>query len=157
MLEKIICPDCKEEFMHDGSGAGCVMMCTSCNKYFIISGEYLTDFVKTDKYHYNVYGQHPVQADGYILDFNFYFRAKWDFWDFTICTSHDYIDVASFLNPPEDKHGDFEYNDGEKIYKGYWLDSRYGNNTDASYMDLKTANKIIQKCILKFLNEKFKS
>lgn len=101
----------------------------------------------TDSFHYRIYGQHPVQAEGFVAGHPFYFRAKWDFWDFTVCTSHDFPDAGSSLDPPDDCQGFFQ--DGE--YLGYHLSQRHGQGTDASYLTVDEARAILEPCLRRFL------
>jgi hypothetical protein len=94
-----------------------------------------------------IYGQHPVQAEGRIQGNPFYFRAKWDFWTFTVCTNSDDQEVPSCINPPQDKPGCFE--DGE--HRGYYLNEYFGSDTAASYMELDIAEAIIRDCVGQFV------
>ena len=94
-----------------------------------------------------IYGQHPVQAEGLVQGHPFYFRAKWDFWTFTVCTNSENPDVPSSLNPPEDKSGFFE--DG--IHEGFHLSEAFGSDTDASYMNLDIAENVIRDSAQQFV------
>ena len=148
MLEKILCPNCSEEILHDGSACGTEFPCPQCNTLLVMPGRKPDSLeVKTGQYNYVIYGQHPVQADGLVLGYHFYFRAKWDFWDFTVCTSHDFPDAPTIIEPADGKDGFFTFEE----YEGYRIGKDYG--TDASYMSIETANCIIKKCVESFLGD----
>ena len=92
------------------------------------------------------YGQHPVQAEGRIERYPFYFRAKWDFWTFTVCLTNDNIEIPSCMNPQEDKPGFFH----DLQQRGYYLSEYFGKETDAGKMPLQVAAGIIRNCAAEF-------
>ena len=149
-LSKIVCPECSDEMFYDGSAAGSEIPCPSCGTALIMPGTKPDIWkAKTDAFEYAIYGQHPVQAEGFVGGHPFYFRAKWNFWDFTVCTNHDYADAGSQIDPPDDTPGFFKAGD----YEGYWLGEDFGNDTDASHMDIETSRTILEKCLNRFLED----
>jgi len=89
------------------------------------------------------FGQHPVQGEGYVMGYPSYFRAKWNFWHFTVCVSHKSSPViATLIDPPNDETGFFEC--GE--YRGYMETEYFGTGLDASTMPLHVAEAIVRAC-----------
>ena len=150
MLEKIKCTECSFELLHDGSASGLSLKCPECGHDITLPGELPSGcVVKTENYSYELYGQHPVQADGEVFGHPLYFRAKWNFWYFTVCTSHDFPDAASSIAPLDNNKGFFVNGD----YTGYWIGEDYGKNTDAGSMSVDTAKAIIEECINHFIHD----
>ena len=146
----IQCHHCNGEFFHDGSLGGATLPCPNCGETIKMPGVEAPQRSIQDQtldFAYEVYGQHPVQADGQVQGHPFYFRAKWDFWTFTVCTNSDNENVPSMIDPPEDEPGFFK--DGE--YEGFYLGGNFGSETDASYMDLDVAETIIRDSVQKFV------
>ena len=151
MLEKFYCLNCSSEMLHDGSAKGQNILCPNCGANIILPGQIAPkENLKTDEYSYKIYGQHPVQADGRVLGHPFYFRAKWNFWDLTICLSHDFPDAASWIDPPDGETGYFR----DEEYEGFRFESDYGTDTDASFMNIETAKRIIEECLKQFVKDR---
>lgn len=104
---------------------------------------------KTEDYEYFIYGHHPVQAEGFVAGHPFYFRSKWDYWDFTVCTSHDFPDAGSSIEPPAGEEGFFRA--GE--YEGYRIGESYGTGTEASYLSSEISRTILESCLKRFLGD----
>ncbi|WP_422927250.1 hypothetical protein [Singulisphaera sp. PoT] len=98
----------------------------------------------------HIYGLAPVQADGRLAGHPFYFRARHDFWTFTLCTNAD-ID-PSCINPPEENQVGL-FRDGE--YEGYELAGDYGSprGHEASFMPYAEAERLIRECAARYLRE----
>jgi hypothetical protein len=86
-------------------------------------------------------GQHPVQAEGRIRGYPFYFRAKWDQWQFRISLQMTYDPAALF--PPDSTNGFFY--EGE--IRGFFLSDDF---PEASYMRYDQAEAIIRNCVRRF-------
>lgn len=99
--------------------------------------------VKTDQYLFEVYGSCPVQADGAVLGHPLYFRARWDQWTLSICTTHD----DAVFDGPEGCDGFF----GDHEFAGFYISGTYGSHYDAGYMPLETAIALIEKGLQRFL------
>lgn len=102
---------------------------------------------------YSIYGSGPVQAEGCVGQFPFYFRSRHTAWSFTISLNED-VDPSNIANPVP---GCFD-NRVEGFFKldgvvGYELEGRYGTGSDASYMPDVDAEIIIELCIRRFLSE----
>jgi hypothetical protein len=87
-----------------------------------------------------IYGSAPVQAEGTINGFTFYFRAKYDEWTFSI-SEHSEIDPVDIQLPETGKQF------------GYFAEGKYGTVFDskASYMEYDIAKDIIQRCVADYL------
>jgi hypothetical protein len=79
---------------------------------------------------FEVYGNCPVQAFGTVLDRELYFRARHEDWSF---------DVA-------DRAGNLP-SDGYRASDGFYCEGKYSN---AGWMPLRDAVKIIAKCLREF-------
>lgn len=148
--QKIECPHCKAEFFHDGSLAGMTVPCPTCGDSIKMPGtEPPTRSIedRTLDLACDIYGQHPVQAEGRVRGHPFYFRAKWDFWTFTVRTNSDNEDVPASISPTEEQNGLFD--DGD--HQGFFLSDAFGSDTAASCMDLDTAETIIRKSAQQFI------
>ena len=90
-------------------------------------------------------GLAPVQADGTINGFLFYFRAKHNEWTFAISEN------------PEVDPVDIQFPDQGKRF-GYFTQGQYGGEFEskASYMDNETATEIIENCVSDYLRSKDK-
>ena len=91
----------------------------------------------------NIDGQAPVQAEGTVDGFLFYFRAKYDEWTFAI-SEHSEIDPVDIQFPET----------GEQY--GYFAEGKYGTKFDskASYMEYNVALEIIERCSADYLQRK---
>ena len=142
-LQAVSCPHCNERLFHDGSIAGRDLACSHCGGTVHIPDDHRWHNDPVRQIHDEslaldgeIYGQAPVQADGRICGHQFYFRAKWDNWEFTVSLNAD-ID-ASCLNPP-DTNGFFQ--EGE--YRGFNVGEAY---SEASFMRYDNAEAIIKRC-----------
>ncbi|OQP40992.1 hypothetical protein A4H97_15440 [Niastella yeongjuensis] len=90
-----------------------------------------------------IYGSAPVQSDGTINGFPFYFRARWDEWSFAISENPDISPV------------DIQLIDAGKEY-GYFAEGRIGKAWEylASYMEVNMVKDIITKCTIEYLKTK---
>jgi hypothetical protein len=90
-----------------------------------------------------IYGQMPVQAEGTINGFMFYFRSRWNEWTFSISEN------------PEIDPVDIQIPETGKQY-GYFAKSKYGTEFDynASYIEYDVAIDIIQRCSADYLKVK---
>jgi hypothetical protein len=90
-----------------------------------------------------IYGQGPVQAEGTINGFQFYFRARWDGWTFSISenTQIDPVDIQ--ISEVGKQHG-------------YFAEGKYGSQFEykASYMEYDIAVDIIKRCSSEYLEGK---
>lgn len=157
-LQRLSCPVCGNSFLYDGSAAGTGFKCPDCQNEVPIPGTRTRNEITEQDYHFTLFGNHPVQAEGRVLGHPFFFRAKYDFWDFTVVTSHECMAQASHCDAPEMAHGYFMVIDegepeGHIEWQGYWLDGRYGSGTDAGNMDQVTASEIIEDCLKAFIDE----
>ncbi|MBL0267941.1 MAG: hypothetical protein IPP99_04515 [Chitinophagaceae bacterium] len=86
-----------------------------------------------------IYGVSPVQAEGTVNGFLFYFRARYDEWTFAI-SEHAEIDPVDIQLPESGK----QY--------GYFAVGKYGTEFDykASYMEFDVALDIIQRCCAEY-------
>jgi hypothetical protein len=91
----------------------------------------------------NIYGAAPIQAEGTVNGFKFYFRARHDEWTFSI-SEHAEIDPV-----------DIQFPETGKKY-GYFAEDKYGTEFDskASYMEYDIAKEIIQRCSADYLQTK---
>ncbi len=158
LLEIAICTGCGKRLLHDGSIAGAELTCHHCQTPIKIPGETCRNQVVESDYSFDIYGHHPIQAEGRVLGHPFYFRAKYDFWDFTVVTSHQHTEEASYCNAPEVTHGYFRIINKEgpqdKVeWEGYWIDGYYGEDYDAGGMHHELAIDIIQRCITQFIED----
>jgi hypothetical protein len=92
----------------------------------------------------HIYGQAPVQADGRLAGHPLYFRARHDFWTFTLCTNAD-VDPSCLR--PGDETGFFR--DGE--FEGFELTGDYGSPHEASFMPYAEAERLIRECASRYL------
>ena len=90
-----------------------------------------------------IYGSAPVQADGTINGFPFYFRARWDEWTFAISENPNISPV------------DIQFIETGKEY-GYFAEGRIGKEWEylASYMEVDMVKDIITKCSNEYLKGK---
>jgi hypothetical protein len=149
-LESIFCPRCAGELLHEGSAAGLVVTCPSCGNPLQLPGEKAAEESFRDEaldLECAFHGQHPVQGEGRVRGHPFYFRAKWNFWYFTACTSHADLHIASCIDPTNDEGGFFQH--GE--YTGYMLTAYFGSGQDASTMSLRVAQAIVRDCAARLL------
>ena len=88
-----------------------------------------------------LYGLAPVQAEGTINEFLFYFRARHDEWTFAVSEN------------PEIDPVDIQFPDSSKQYC-FFAQGQYGLGFEskASYMDNDTAIKIIENCVSDYLH-----
>ncbi len=87
-------------------------------------------------------GQAPVQAEGTVRGYPFYFRARWDHWTFSISEKEDIdpVDVDSAV---------------ADAGLGFYREGRYGTGPyDASYMPEEEARRIIRTCVQEYLRER---
>ena len=93
-----------------------------------------------------LYGLAPVQAEGTINGFLFYFRAKYNEWTFAI-SEYPEIDPV-----------DIQFPDNGKKY-GFFAQGQYGGEFEskASYIDNDTAMNIIENCLSEYLRDKDKT
>jgi hypothetical protein len=80
----------------------------------------------------------PVQAEGTIEKFPFYFRARHRTWSFSVALDErrDAVDVQS-------------------SDQGFYREASYGDDeSSASYMPLSEARKIIERCTEEFLRRR---
>jgi hypothetical protein len=92
------------------------------------------------------YGQAPVQADGVIDEFEFYFRARGSYWFFVVSLSAD-TPPDTWMEAEEDGYFTDEFG------HGYALTGEYGPDFKASYMPFHDVERIICTCAEKFLSE----
>ena len=79
----------------------------------------------------------PVQAEGTIAEFPFYFRARHDKWTFAIALDSDGDAVGI-----------------ESSEQGFFRKASYGHGPhDAGYMPLDEARQIIARCVEEFWRE----
>lgn len=90
-----------------------------------------------------IYGSAPVQADGTINGFPFYFRARWDGWSFAISENPQVDPVDIQMEETGKEHG-------------YFAEGTIGKEWEylASYMEFSMAKDIMAKCSLEYLNSK---
>ena len=90
-----------------------------------------------------IYGSGPVQAEGTINGFPFYFRARHDTWTFAISEN------------PEIDPVDIQIIETGKRY-GFFAEGRLGKEWEylASYMDSDKVTEIIKKCSKEYLTTK---
>ena len=90
-----------------------------------------------------IYGAAPVQAEGTINGYLFYFRARWDTWTFSISENSD-------ISPE-----DIDMPEAGKKY-GYFAEGHIGKEWEylASYMDINMAKEIIVNCSTEYLKNK---
>lgn len=144
------CPHCGWDFFHDGSLAGRTIPCPNCKKEFRMPGVEAPQRTVRDEalaFECTIYGHHPVQAEGRVQGHPFYFRAKWGFWTFTVCTNSDNQEIPSSITPPRDEPGLFD----DEEYRGFYLSEQWGSDQEAGYMDLDTAEGIIRNCVQRFV------
>jgi hypothetical protein len=85
-----------------------------------------------------IYGSGPVQAEGTVNDFKFYFRAKYDEWTFSI-SEYSYFDPVDIQLP--------EFG----VRYGYFTEARFKG---ASYMEVQVALDLIETCVADYLNQR---
>lgn len=90
---------------------------------------------ETLQLHYKIDGYGPVQAQGTLQDKSFYFRAKYDTWDFTL------VDAGE--DPTEWKVTDNSF----QCSGPYGKSKRY----DASYMNYDDVANIVLHCVQLYL------
>lgn len=90
-----------------------------------------------------IQGPAPVQAEGTVNGFPFYFRARYDTWTFAISE-----------NPAVDPV-DIQMDEQGKTY-GFFAEGRAGGEWDyaASYLDDDRAILIIERCAREYLDGK---
>jgi hypothetical protein len=90
-----------------------------------------------------IYGYGPVQAEGTVKGFPFYFRSRHDTWTFSISENPD-IDPV-----------DIEMAEHGKKF-GYFAEGQIGKEWEniASYLDESKVKDIIQKCSKEYLSVK---
>jgi hypothetical protein len=90
-----------------------------------------------------LYGLAPVQAEGTINGFKFYFRSRHNEWTFAI-SEYPEIDPV-----------DIQFPETGKLY-GFFAQGEYGGTFEykASYMDNATAMSIIENCSVEYLRNK---
>lgn len=90
-----------------------------------------------------IYGSAPVQADGTVNGYPFYFRARWDEWSFAISENPNISPVDIQLIETGEKYG-------------YFAEGRVGKEWEylASYMEVNTVKDIITKCASEYLKTK---
>lgn len=88
-----------------------------------------------------IYGLAPVQAEGTINGYPFYFWAKRDTWSFSI-SKHSEIYPVNI----QDMESGIKY--------GFYKEAEYGKKGtySASFMDTKQAEKLIVECCEEFKN-----
>ena len=81
----------------------------------------------------------PVQAEGTVARYAFYFRAKYDEWSFSLALA------------PEVEPADICYPD-----QGFYREAAYGaaRRSEASFMSLAEARRIISECATEFLRSR---
>jgi hypothetical protein len=90
-----------------------------------------------------IYGSSPVQAEGTIKGFQFYFRSRHDTWTFSVSENPEIDPVDIQMN-----------NQGKKF--GYFAEGHIGKEWEyiASYLDEDKVKDIIQKCSKDYLDSK---
>jgi hypothetical protein len=90
-----------------------------------------------------IYGSAPVQAEGTINSFPFYFRSRHDTWTFSISENPN-VDPVNI-----------EMAEQGNIF-GYFAKGQIGKEWEylASYLDEAAVKDIIQKCCKDYLNIK---
>jgi hypothetical protein len=93
-----------------------------------------------------IYGTAPVQAEGTINGFLFYFRARHDQWTFAV-SEYPEIDPVDIQTTETGKQ------------HGYFASGQYGNEFDyaASYMEIDHVKEIIHQCSRDYLTSKGKT
>jgi hypothetical protein len=86
----------------------------------------------------NIYGKAPVQADGFIDDKPFYFRARGTRWSFAVAAT------------PDDEPGDIN-SSAEGFYREGIFD-KHGEYS-ASYMPQEEAEAIMRQCAEQWMQE----
>ncbi|MFD0724244.1 hypothetical protein [Lysobacter brunescens] len=94
----------------------------------------------------HVHGNSPVEGDGMLRGYPFYFRARHAEWSFTLSLDPE-VDPCGLRE--SDQPGFFI--DGE--HSGYGLWDYFGSESDASYMHYADAEAIIRYCAQRFLFE----
>jgi hypothetical protein len=81
-------------------------------------------------------GQAPVQAEGAVAGLPFYFRARWDYWTFSVAQTTSGDPVQVLLGAEE----------------GYNLQGAYGakGECEASWMPHGDAWRIIGECVQEY-------
>jgi hypothetical protein len=90
-----------------------------------------------------IYGSGPVQAEGTIKGFPFYFRSRHDTWTFSISENSE-VDPVDIQRT------------GQGNEFGYFAEGYIGEQWEyiASYLDEDKVKDIIQKCSKDYLNSK---
>lgn len=84
----------------------------------------------------------PVQAEGTLFGYPFYFRSRHEHWSFSL-SEHDDLDPV-----------DIQTEEGAKGY-GFFREERYGSEKyDASYMSIEDAEAIIKRCAEEYARER---
>ena len=80
-----------------------------------------------------IYGHCPVQAEGTVRGLRFYFRAKYDVWEFSIATSQisDPVDICS---------------SEQGFYRSGSYGKSYGRGPSAGWMPYDDVEQIIRRC-----------
>jgi hypothetical protein len=89
-------------------------------------------------------GQAPVQAEGHIKGYPFYFRAKWDSWTFTVCLNGTGDPIC--IGPPSDEDGLFK----DREHQGFYMGRHF---PEAGYMRYDEAEALILSCAQLFLRQ----
>jgi len=89
-----------------------------------------------------IYGSGPVQAEGTINGFPFYFRARHDMWTFSISESPEVDPVDIQMIEQGENHG-------------FFAEGRVGQEREyvASYLNPDKVQDIIQECSKIYLNK----
>lgn len=114
----------------------------STHKY---SNDYLFQD-EADSLKCHIYGDCPVQGDGWLRGYPIYFRARGSSWSFILSCDPE-IEPSGLR---EGQQPGFFIDDD---YGGYALWDDYGSDFDASYMPYEDAEAIIRNCAKRFLKE----
>lgn len=82
----------------------------------------------------------PVQAEGTIASYPFYFRARWDEWSFAV-SERAGLDPAAIDSPDVREDG------------GWFRGGALPGPRDASYMAISEAKMLIQICAREYLSD----
>ena len=85
----------------------------------------------------------PVQAEGSVDGYRFYFRAKYEEWTFSVAEQPglDPVDIDS---------------SGAAAGRGYFLSATYGSprSSAASHMPIPEAQQLIEECVRRYRAER---
>jgi hypothetical protein len=142
----LVCPNCKVKYFHDGAFAGKAVTCPRCASSIDVPADWQASIdrgggpvkVRGKRFglDYSLYGFCPLQAEGKMLGYEFYFRARHEHWTLAVSLQKD-IEPA-ILSGQTEEPGFFSY-DG---YSGWHAE---GSWADAGWMPFDVAIIIISQ------------